>query len=91
LTAIIYITIVLTAMQVGLASEELMHNRGFNRAAYGFTVFSILAPLIVLLLGFSRSGRAFLRKLEVRKEKKGEGDSRLSTGGCQPQTPAISA
>jgi uncharacterized membrane protein len=50
LTAIIYITIVLTAMQVGLATTQLKDNRAFNRSAYGFTVFSILAPLIVLVI-----------------------------------------
>jgi hypothetical protein len=72
LTAIIYITIVLTAMQVGLASEELMHNHGFNRAAYGFTVFSILGPLIVLLLGSAVVGVLFYgnwRYAKKRREK----------------------
>jgi len=51
LTAIIYITIVLTAMQVGLVTTQLKDNRAFNRSAYGFTVYEILAPLIVLILG----------------------------------------
>ena len=49
LTVIIYITIVLTAMQVGLATNELQSSQIFNRASYGFTVFSILAPLGILL------------------------------------------
>ncbi|KAF7550096.1 hypothetical protein G7Z17_g5935 [Cylindrodendrum hubeiense] len=42
----VYIAIVLTAMQVGLATTELGGNRAFQAAAYGFTVFSILGPLI---------------------------------------------
>lgn len=49
LVTIVYITIVLTAMQVGLATEQLAKNTRFNRASYGFTVFSILGPLIVVV------------------------------------------
>jgi hypothetical protein len=49
-TATVYVTVVLTAMQVGLGTSELRSNQIFNRASYGFTVFSILAPLIILLV-----------------------------------------
>ncbi|KAL6722061.1 hypothetical protein ACLMJK_001166 [Lecanora helva] len=45
---IAYIIVVLTAMQVGLATERLSKSNAFERASYGFTVFSILAPLILL-------------------------------------------
>jgi len=45
LTMIIYITVVLTAMQVRLG--KLRENAAFNRASYGFTVFAILDPLIL--------------------------------------------
>lgn len=41
-----YIAIVLTAMQVGLATNQLMYNIPFHRASYGFTVFSITSPLV---------------------------------------------
>lgn len=51
LTAIVYITVVLGAMQVGLATTELNGNAMFSRASYGFTLFSILAPLITLFFG----------------------------------------
>ncbi|EHK42549.1 uncharacterized protein TrAtP1_002429 [Trichoderma atroviride] len=51
LTAIIYITVVLTAMQVGLATTQLNTSAMFNRVSYGFTLFSILAPLITLVIG----------------------------------------
>ncbi|GKZ36200.1 hypothetical protein AbraIFM66950_007196 [Aspergillus brasiliensis] len=42
----IYIAIVLTAMQVGLATEALAHSHAFQSASYGFTVFSIISPLV---------------------------------------------
>ena len=45
LTVVVYITLVLTAMQVGFATDELKNNAAFSRASYGFTVFAILAPL----------------------------------------------
>ncbi|KAL4800858.1 hypothetical protein BDV19DRAFT_383878 [Aspergillus venezuelensis] len=41
----IYIALVLTAMQVGLATDGLSENRAFQNASYGFTVFAIVAPL----------------------------------------------
>ncbi|KAF4331871.1 subtilisin-like serine protease [Fusarium beomiforme] len=42
----VYIAVVLTAMQVGLATDSLKDNDAFQSASYGFTVFSILGPLI---------------------------------------------
>ena len=53
LILIVYITIVLTAMQVGLATTELQSSTMFNRASYGFTVFSIMAPLGILFVVLS--------------------------------------
>lgn len=47
---IAYIAIVLTAMQVGLATDRLGQNDIFQRASFGFTVFSIFAPLILLTM-----------------------------------------
>lgn len=43
-----YVVIVLTAMQVGLATEKLGQNGAFQNASYGLTVASILGPLIVI-------------------------------------------
>ena len=43
-----YIVVVLTAMQVGLDTQKLQDNKSFQRTAYGFTAFSILAPLVFL-------------------------------------------
>ncbi|PYH98719.1 hypothetical protein BO71DRAFT_425960 [Aspergillus ellipticus CBS 707.79] len=45
-----YIAVALTAMQVGLATEPLEQNPAFQYASYGFTVFSILGPLIACFL-----------------------------------------
>lgn len=42
-----FIALVLTAMQVGLATERLAANASFQQASYGFTVFAILGPLCV--------------------------------------------
>ncbi|KPA36026.1 subtilisin serine protease [Fusarium langsethiae] len=41
----VYIAVVLTAMQVGLATEVLQYNAAFQSASYGFTVFSIVGLL----------------------------------------------
>ncbi|KND86058.1 hypothetical protein TOPH_09274 [Tolypocladium ophioglossoides CBS 100239] len=49
-SATVYIAIVLTAMQVGLATESLARNNTFQSASYGFAVFSILGPLIAASL-----------------------------------------
>jgi hypothetical protein len=47
----LYITIVLTAMQVGLSTTELQQNQMFQRASYGFTVFSIVLPVFITSIG----------------------------------------
>ncbi|KAK1634575.1 hypothetical protein BDP81DRAFT_482392 [Colletotrichum phormii] len=46
----VYIAVVLTAMQVGLATEALQGNKAFQSASYGFTVFSIVGPLAAAVL-----------------------------------------
>ncbi|KAK6353700.1 hypothetical protein TWF696_005661 [Orbilia brochopaga] len=42
-----YVVIVLTAMQVGLATEQLQSNVPFQNVSYGISVLAILAPLII--------------------------------------------
>ena len=44
-TATVFIALVLTAMQVGLATDQLKENKSFMTAAYGFAIFAILGPL----------------------------------------------
>ncbi|KAK0757533.1 hypothetical protein N5P37_010260 [Trichoderma harzianum] len=46
ITVLGYVVIVLTAMQVGLATDKLVSNSAFQAASYGLTIFSIIAPLI---------------------------------------------
>ncbi|EPE07011.1 subtilisin-like serine protease [Ophiostoma piceae UAMH 11346] len=48
--ATVYVALVLTAMQVGLAIERLREDTGFQRASYGFTIFAILGPLCAFSL-----------------------------------------
>ncbi|KAL9615110.1 MAG: hypothetical protein Q9167_000428 [Letrouitia subvulpina] len=50
LTAIAYIAIMLSAMQVGLGTIQLKENKKFNRVSYGFTVFSLVLPLAIFLI-----------------------------------------
>jgi hypothetical protein len=49
-SATVYIAIVLTAMQVGLATKALANDDAFQSASYGFTVFSIPGPLVATAL-----------------------------------------
>lgn len=41
----VFIALILTAMQAGLAIERLQKSPAFVRASYGFTVFAILGPI----------------------------------------------
>lgn len=55
-TTTIYIALALTAMQLGLATDQLKSSPIYMRAAYGFSVFAILGPLIsggVILLALT--------------------------------------
>ncbi|KAF1937379.1 hypothetical protein EJ02DRAFT_385752 [Clathrospora elynae] len=47
-----YMVIVLTAMQVGLATRALEGNEAFQTASYGFTVFAIVGSLAVVMILF---------------------------------------
>ncbi|KAL2428846.1 hypothetical protein ABEF95_008582 [Exophiala dermatitidis] len=59
----IFIALVLTARQVGLATDRLQANTAFQQASYGFTIFAMVGPLggvgLVMLL-------ALLKLLKVR-------------------------
>ncbi|KAI1125645.1 hypothetical protein F5Y10DRAFT_294413 [Nemania abortiva] len=46
---IIYVAVVLNALQVGLSTNALKDNQAFHNASYGFTVFAILGPIITTL------------------------------------------
>jgi len=51
LVVFVYFTILLTAMQVGLATNQLKDNLPFSTACYGFSVFSLVFPLLTILYG----------------------------------------
>lgn len=48
LGALVYITIALTAMQVGLATDRLHRDNIFQKVSAGFTAFAILTPLAAI-------------------------------------------
>lgn len=82
----IYIAIVLTAMQVGLATDALRGSVAFQSASYGFTVFSIIGPLAVasLIVGgfcclFVGNWIATMRYSNGRFERIRSGDSGLQS------------
>ena len=64
---LVYITIVLTAMQVGLGTTKLQNSLAFQRASYGFTVFSIIAPVIILFCGVGFNGLRAIKRRTVSK------------------------
>ncbi|KAL7924499.1 hypothetical protein ACQKWADRAFT_319557 [Trichoderma austrokoningii] len=75
--ATVYIAVVLTAMQVGLATPQLANNSAFQRASYGFTVFSIIAPvgltvaiIVVILFLFVYNWRATMKTRQPDLEKR---------------------
>ena len=47
-TIVGYVLLVLTAMQVGLATQTLSDNTAFQSVSFGFTVFAIVGPLGVM-------------------------------------------
>lgn len=47
-SAIVYIAVVLAAMQVGLGTQYLANNDAFQSVSYGLTILSILGPLVVV-------------------------------------------
>jgi succinate dehydrogenase/fumarate reductase cytochrome b subunit len=71
----VYFALVLTAMQVGLATEELAGSQAFQRASYGFTVLSILGPLalvfLVLVVAAAHFAANALATLVFRRERSG--------------------
>jgi uncharacterized membrane protein len=84
----VYITIVLTAMQVGLATTRLNKDDGFQNASYGFTIFSIVAPLVgIIIIMLVLSGLvafhlivtvSFKKEVEMKRRTATEDSSRAS-------------
>lgn len=47
-TATVYIVVVLTALQLGTATDALNSKAMFQNVCYGFTIFAILLPIVAL-------------------------------------------
>ncbi|KAK1462743.1 hypothetical protein CMEL01_13854 [Colletotrichum melonis] len=81
----VYIAIVLTAMQVGFATD-LQDNTTFKSVSYNFTIFSILGPLVaasLLIVTFvylyvwnwiitKREGKERLKQIDPSRQSDGE-------------------
>lgn len=69
----VYVALVLTAMQVGLATNHLRNSATFQNVSYGLTIFSILGPLIgilvVGLIGVSRFASNLLGTRKFKQER----------------------
>lgn len=66
-----YMVLILTAMQVGLATERLQSSPVFQQASYAFTVLAILGPVGLVSLVFLRASIEFTKDLRliVKQEK----------------------
>lgn len=75
LLAFAYVTVVLSAMQVGLATPLGQAQTGFGRASYGFAISSLVAVgSVVGLMGFLFVG-LFLNNLVFALHKRSKGSS----------------
>ncbi|KAF2259429.1 hypothetical protein CC78DRAFT_586000 [Lojkania enalia] len=77
ITLFAYTTIVLSAMQVGLATNFLIDNYAFGMASYVFSLFAILAPLaaivgVLLILAFLFVVN-LINTLRIRSERRRDG------------------
>lgn len=52
LTAFLYAALVLTAMQTGLSTEHLAGSAAFQKASWGFVIFTIISPIAVVAAVF---------------------------------------
>jgi hypothetical protein len=92
--ATVFIALVLTAMQVGLATTRLQGNTNFQKASYGFTVFAILGPicafgLVVLGALFNLvKDLPWLLRDKTTQAKAALPGKNLPVQGHNPPTPA---
>lgn len=48
LSATVYMVVILTALQVGLSTDNLQDNKAFQAVAFGTTILAILGPLVAV-------------------------------------------
>jgi hypothetical protein len=89
-TAAVFMALVLTAMQLRLATDQLKENKRFMAASYGFTILAILGPLsafgLVILAALYNLAKDLPRLLE-KKWKRPKAKSRVFSG-CQSSLSA---
>ncbi len=88
-TTTVFVALVLTAMQVGLATERLQGDATFQQASYGFTVFAILGPICVLALVILRALLNLVKDLPLllgAQRKRPAADRTVSS--AEPETQA---
>ncbi|KAI9655985.1 MAG: hypothetical protein M1821_005046 [Bathelium mastoideum] len=83
-TSTIYIVLVLTAMQVGLAADRLGDNRLFNNVSFGFVIFAIIAPLAIILLVFATLAFTFVDNLVHTLRRKKRFEIEVKDRGVEP-------
>ena len=87
--ATVFVAVVLGAMQVGLATERLQGDADFQRAAFGFAVFAIVAPVGVFVLVALRAGFHLARDLPLviggrRRRAEVEALEKVGDGQAEP-------
>lgn len=88
--ASVYVSIVLTAMQVGLATDRLKTDQNFQNASYGFTVFAILSPIAgLVILGVVLAVPIFLNLKYTLERKKMKPNHTSTYGITLPGTNAV--
>ncbi len=87
--ATVFVAVVLTAMQVGLATDRLRGDVAFQQASYGFTVFAILAPIGVFALVVLRALFHLAKDLPslLGAQRKHAAGGR-AVAGAEPKAPA---
>ncbi len=87
--ATVFVALMLTAIQVGLATDRLREDAAFQQASYGFTVFAILAPVGVSVLAVLRALFHLVQDLPLllgaQRKRSAAGRSASS---AEPKAPA---
>lgn len=67
--SLVYVAVVLSAMQVGLTTSVLQDEELFNQWSYGFAVFAIIAPIgVATIIGFALLIDGMLNVICVHKD-----------------------